>query len=132
MSAAGDARAGSAVGPVQQGLKEALIETLTAILSPVQEVRAAAEEQIKVLEVTEEFGVHLAELTVDPQGALAIRQLASVILKQYVETHWCAHSEKFRPPETTDQILKKLQNWMCSNCLNCKTSRIGKRDCFRD
>lgn len=43
----------SVAGPVQQGLKEALIETLTAILSPVQEVRAAAEEQIKVLEVTE-------------------------------------------------------------------------------
>ena len=46
-------RSGSAAGPVQQGLKEALIETLTAILSPVQEVRSAAEEQIKVLEVTE-------------------------------------------------------------------------------
>lgn len=43
----------AAGGPVQQGLKEALIETLTAILSHVQEVRAAAEEQIKVLEVTE-------------------------------------------------------------------------------
>lgn len=105
MSAAGDAR----LGPVQQGLKEALIETLSAILSPVQEVRAAAEEQIKVLEVTEEFGVHLAELTVDPQGALAIRQLASVILKQYVETHWCAHSEKFRPPETTDQAKAAIR-----------------------
>ncbi|KAK5608766.1 Importin 9 [Crenichthys baileyi] len=111
MSAAGDARA---VGPVQQGLKEALIETLTAILSPVQEVRAAAEEQIKVLEVTEEFGVHLAELTVDPQGALAIRQLASVILKQYVETHWCAHSEKFRPPETTDQAKAAIRELLPS------------------
>uniref|UniRef100_A0A4W6C802 Importin 9 n=1 Tax=Lates calcarifer TaxID=8187 RepID=A0A4W6C802_LATCA len=93
----------------KQGLKEALIETLTAILSPVQEVRAAAEEQIKVLEVTEEFGVHLAELTVDPQGALAIRQLASVILKQYVETHWCSQSEKFRPPETTDQAKAAIR-----------------------
>ncbi|XP_039971664.1 importin-9 isoform X2 [Xiphias gladius] len=109
MSAAGNARSGSAAGPVQQGLKEALIETLTAILSPVQEVRAAAEEQIKVLEVTEEFGVHLAELTVDPQGALAIRQLASVILKQYVETHWCSQSEKFRPPETTDHAKAAIR-----------------------
>eukprot|EP00064_Thunnus_orientalis_P013015 superscaffoldBa00002064_g13052 len=109
MSAVGSARSGSAAGPVQQGLKEALIETLTAILSPVQEVRAAAEEQIKVLEVTEEFGVHLAELTVDPQGALAIRQLASVILKQYVETHWCSQSEKFRPPETTDQAKAAIR-----------------------
>ncbi|KAM7422931.1 hypothetical protein PAMA_010801 [Pampus argenteus] len=109
MSAVGGARSGSVTGPVQQGLKEALIETLTAILSPVQEVRAAAEEQIKVLEVTEEFGVHLAELTVDPQGALAIRQLASVILKQYVETHWCSQSEKFRPPETTDQAKAAIR-----------------------
>ncbi|KAF6722476.1 Importin-9 [Oryzias melastigma] len=109
MSAAGNARSGSGAGPVQQGLKEALMETLTAILSPVQEVRTAAEEQIKVLEVTEEFGVHLAELTVDPQGALAIRQLASVILKQYVETHWCSHSDKFRPPETTDQAKAAIR-----------------------
>ncbi|XP_048878263.1 importin-9 [Brienomyrus brachyistius] len=100
----------SAAGPVQQGLKEALIETLTAILSPVHEVRAAAEEQIKVLEVTEEFGVHLAELTVDPRGALAIRQLASVILKQYVEIHWCSQSEKFRPPETTDRAKAAIRD----------------------
>uniref|UniRef100_A0A8C2T3W4 Lysine demethylase 5B n=1 Tax=Coturnix japonica TaxID=93934 RepID=A0A8C2T3W4_COTJA len=102
-AAAGGAGGGGGAGPVAQGLKEALVETLTGILCPVQAVRAAAEEQVKVLEVTEEFGVHLAELTVDPQGALAIRQLASVILKQYVETHWCSQSEKFRPPETTER-----------------------------
>ncbi|XP_035871902.1 importin-9 isoform X3 [Phyllostomus discolor] len=112
MAAAAAAGAATGLpGPVAQGLKEALVDTLTGILSPVQEVRAAAEEQIKVLEVTEEFGVHLAELTVDPQGALAIRQLASVILKQYVETHWCAHSEKFRPPETTERakaVIREL------------------------
>ncbi|XP_052329209.1 importin-9-like isoform X1 [Oncorhynchus keta] len=107
MSAAGP-RSASA-GLVQQGLKEALIDTLTAILSPVQEVRAVAEEQIKVLEVTEEFGVHLSELTVDTQGALAIRQLASVILKQYVETHWCSLTEKFRPPETTDRAKAAIR-----------------------
>nr|KAF6395287.1 importin 9 [Rousettus aegyptiacus] len=110
-AAAGAGAACGLPGPVAQGLKEALVDTLTGILSPVQEVRAAAEEQIKVLEVTEEFGVHLAELTVDPQGALAIRQLASVILKQYVETHWCAQSERFRPPETTERakgVIREL------------------------
>ena len=48
--------------------------------------------------------MHLAELTVDPQGALAIRQLASVLLKQYVEAHWAQMSEKFRPPETSDAV----------------------------
>ncbi|AWP02534.1 Importin 9 [Scophthalmus maximus] len=62
-----------------------------------------------VLRHVVEFGVHLAELTVDPQGALAIRQLASVILKQYVETHWCSQSEKFRPPETTDHAKAAIR-----------------------
>lgn len=31
-------------------------------------------------------------------------QLASVVLKQYVENHWCAQSEKFRLPETTERV----------------------------
>ena len=31
-------------------------------------------------------------------------QLASVILKQYVEAHWNSGAEKFRPPETTDAV----------------------------
>lgn len=35
-------------------------------------------------------------------------QLASVILKQYVETHWCSQSEKFRPPETTERVIVVL------------------------
>lgn len=91
----------AAVEDRNRSLKQALVESLTAILSPDQQARQMAEEQLKVLEVTEEFGVHLAELTVDRDGALAIRQLASVILKQYVEAHWTVNAEKYRAPETT-------------------------------
>lgn len=36
-----------------RSLKEALFESLTAILSPIQDVRTSGEEQIKALEVTE-------------------------------------------------------------------------------
>uniref|UniRef100_A0A8I3RZK4 Importin 9 n=1 Tax=Canis lupus familiaris TaxID=9615 RepID=A0A8I3RZK4_CANLF len=45
-----------------------------------------------------------------PLGLFSL-QLASVILKQYVETHWCAQSEKFRPPETTERakiVIREL------------------------
>lgn len=38
---------------VSHSLKKALIESLTAILSPQQEIRIHGEEQIKLLEVTE-------------------------------------------------------------------------------
>lgn len=52
-----------------------------------------------------EFGVHLAELTLDTNGPLAIRQLSSVLLRQYVDAHWCKHSEKFRDPETPEHVM---------------------------
>ena len=65
-----------------------------------------------------EFGVHLAELTVDPNGPLAIRQLASVLLKQYVEAHWSQNSDKFRAPETTEAVSNQVSR------LRCKVPKI--------
>uniref|UniRef100_T1IP27 Importin N-terminal domain-containing protein n=1 Tax=Strigamia maritima TaxID=126957 RepID=T1IP27_STRMM len=96
-------------GDVSRTLKEALFETLSAILSPIHNVRASAEEQLKILEVTEDFGIHLAELTVDSNGILAVRQLASVLLKQYVDIHWSAHADKFRPPETSENAKGNIR-----------------------
>lgn len=97
------------LGDVQGSLREALYETLNGILSPHRETRQAAEQRIQALEVTEEFGIHLTEFVVDPNGQLAIRQLASVILKQYVETHWCSLAEKFRPPEIKPHTREKIK-----------------------
>ncbi|XP_022099879.1 importin-9-like [Acanthaster planci] len=99
-------------GDVSRSLRDAICDSLTAILSPQQDVRNMGEEQLKVLEVTEEFGVHLAQLTLDPNGALAIRQLASLILKQYVEAHWSTLSEKFRPPVTTDEAKAEIRKML--------------------
>ncbi|CAL1541790.1 unnamed protein product [Lymnaea stagnalis] len=91
-----------AEGDRNRSLKEIIYDSLNAILSPDLLTRSGGEDQIKALEVTEEFGVYLAEITVDTQGPLAIRQLASVLLKQYVQCHWSQQSEKFISPETTD------------------------------
>lgn len=63
---------------------------------------------ILLLSVFIEYGVFLAELTVDLSYSLAIRQLASVLLKQYVEVHWSQHSDKYRPPETTEAVISIL------------------------
>lgn len=51
----------------------------------------------------------LAELVIDPSGPLAIRQLSSIVLKQYVEAHWTSVSEKFVGPEATD----KARHYFC-------------------
>ena len=42
-----------------RSLKQALVESLTAILSPDQQARQMAEEQLKVLEVTEGKDIYL-------------------------------------------------------------------------
>lgn len=97
---------------VSRTRKEALFETISGILSPSQEIRLCAEEQIKALEVTDEFGVHLTELTLDPNGHLPIRQLASVLLKQYVEAHWSSQSEKFVAPQTTDEAKAAIRHML--------------------
>lgn len=94
---------------VQGSLKEALYETLTGILSPDYETLKTAERKIQALEVTEEFGIHLTEFVIDPNGHLPIRQLASVLLKQYVETHWCSLAEKFRPPELNNAVKERIK-----------------------
>ncbi|XP_074644656.1 importin-9-like [Tubulanus polymorphus] len=93
-----------------RSLKEALLDSLTASMSPQKDIRAAGEEQIKALEVTEEFGVHLAELTVDAHAPLALRQLACLLLKQYVECHWSQMSEKYRIPETSPAAKAAIRN----------------------
>lgn len=51
-----------------------------------------------------EFGVVLAELTASTDVALPYRQLASVLLKQYVESHWNSLSDKFCEPVPDDHV----------------------------
>jgi len=55
-----------------------------------------------------EFGVYLTEFTVDTSVAVEVRQLASLLLKQYVEVHWSQHSDKFRQPETTERVTTRM------------------------
>ena len=94
---------------VQGSLKEALFETLNGILATDRDSRQAAEQRLSALEVTEEFGIHLTEFVVDPNGPLAVRQLASVLLKQYVENHWSSLAEKFRPPELKPRVKEEIK-----------------------
>lgn len=49
-----------------------------------------------------EYGRHLSELTVDGELSPPLRQLASVMLRQYVDTHWTPASDKFQPPEPSE------------------------------
>lgn len=78
-------------------VKDALIESLNGSLSPDAHTRKGAEERLKALEVTEQYPVILMEIVLATgEGVLSppLRQLASVVLRQYVDTHWSTIAEK--------------------------------------
>ena len=93
-------------------LKVATLDTLCGLLSPDQGTRHQAEEQVKALEVTDEFGVCLCELVLEEGQQLAVRQLAAVMLKQYIDVHWSVDSDKFRPPETSGVAKQAIRNML--------------------
>ena len=59
------------------------------------------EQQLEALQVTDEYGVHLTEITLHREGPLPLRQMAGLLLKQYVDAHWSCEAEKFKEPEAT-------------------------------
>ena len=65
--------------------------------------------------VFSEFGVALTELTLEHDGLLQIRQMAALLLKQYVDTHWSSLSEKFKGPETSVQAKATIRSMYSKN-----------------
>lgn len=93
-------------------LRQALFDAISSLLSVDQSARLSAEEQVKALEVTDEYGVHLCEFTLEPSGALPIRQMAATLLKQYIDCHWSQDGEKFRSPETTPNAKMAIRQML--------------------
>ena len=65
------------------------------------------------------------EMTLDGQGSLPVRQMAALLLKQYVDTHWCEDAEKFRPPEATPQAKAMIRKHLPMG-LKESISKVGK------
>ena len=87
-----------------------LLETISGLMSTDPVTRTQAEDQLKTLENTLEFGLHVTELTLEQEAAPPVRQMASVLLKQYITDHWSQESSQFRPPETPPAIKATLRN----------------------
>lgn len=45
----------------------------------------------------------------DKSENLGFRQLAAVILNQYIESHWTPLSDKFREPEVTEAAKAQIK-----------------------
>ncbi|XP_047141336.1 importin-9 isoform X1 [Hydra vulgaris] len=105
-------------------LKKLTVESLLGSFSFNHEERIKAEDQIKILETMDDFGLILTEITIEVSFPVDLRQLASVLLKQYIDCHWSSLSEeKFRPPEVSPDV-KSLIRQNLPNGLQDENSKI--------
>lgn len=70
------------------------------------------------------FGIYLSEIILDVKYQLPIRQLATVLLKLYIDSHWGKLSEeKFKPPEVLPEA-KAVMRELLPRALNDPNSII--------
>ena len=70
-----------------------------------------------------DYGVILAEVAHTPHIELPLRQLSSVVLKQYVESHWSQESGKFCEPQVTAEA-KRIVKHLLLTILGSEQSKI--------
>lgn len=75
-----------------------LLNCLSATLDVNPGTRKAAEDALETASTQPGYGIALAKLILDKALPLGLRQLAAVVLKQYVKQHWLEGEEKYRPP----------------------------------
>jgi len=91
-------------------LKEALYDNLLGTLSDNANRRNQAEQQIKLLEVVNDYGIYLTELALDKNIDWPVRQLASVLLKQFVNAHWSKSKDRYSEPQLSSTDKSKIRD----------------------
>lgn len=75
-----------------------LLNCLSATLDPSHEVRTFAEASLNQASLQPGFGSALAKVAANRELPLGLRQLAAVLLKQFIKKHWQEGEESFEHP----------------------------------
>ncbi len=70
-----------------------------------------------------EYPLILVNLLINQSNEFAVRQLAGVLAKQFIEVHWSQNSDKFQEPEI-DQFAKLKIRHLLPLALNDQSSKI--------
>lgn len=88
-----------------------LLNCLTATLDTSQEVRSFAEASLNQASLQPGFGGALSKVAANRELPLGLRQLAAVLLKQFVKKHWQEGEENFEHPVVSSdekEIIRRL------------------------
>ncbi|XP_008446520.2 uncharacterized protein LOC103489226 isoform X3 [Cucumis melo] len=88
-----------------------LINCLSATLDPNHEVRSFAEASLNQASLQPGFGVALSKVAANRELPVGLRQLAAVLLKQFIKKHWQEGDELFEHPAVSideKAVIRKL------------------------
>ncbi|XP_057447978.1 uncharacterized protein LOC130739637 [Lotus japonicus] len=88
-----------------------LLNCLSATLDPNQEVRRFAEASLDQASHQPGFGSALSKVAANKELAVGLRQLAAVLLKQFVKKHWQEGEDSFEPPVVSSdekEIIRRM------------------------
>lgn len=98
-----------------------VLQCLSSCLDP--SVRQAAETQLQEEASRELYGVVLAKIALAPEVSIELRQLAAVLLRQYIKTHWVEGERGFVPPQTSESDKHQIRQALPSG-LHDPSSKI--------
>ena len=87
-----------------------LLLILTNCLDSNKSVRSAAESNLAFVLKVKDIAITLLSLSISNDIHVSLRQMAIVILKNYIDTYWSSRTEKFIGPETTETVKEQLRS----------------------
>ncbi|CAH8551803.1 unnamed protein product [Schistosoma intercalatum] len=92
---------------------QAILSAFSIVLGHGIGDRQAAEQSLTALEVLEDYPIKVANIFLNDQLCVELRQLAGITLKNYVAAHWSETScMSFKPPETCDNAKSLIRSGM--------------------
>ncbi|KAG4403351.1 hypothetical protein GLYMA_01G093902v4 [Glycine max] len=88
-----------------------LLSCLSATLDPNPEVRCFAEASLDQASRQPGFGSALSKVAANKELVVGLRQLAAVLLKQFVKKHWQEGEDSFEPPVVASdekEIIRRM------------------------
>ncbi|XP_073131458.1 uncharacterized protein [Henckelia pumila] len=91
-----------------------LISCLNASLDPDHQVRTFAETSLQQVSSQSGFGVALASIAANRNLSFGLRQISSVLLKQYIKKHWSEDEEGFEHPVVSSDEKSSIRGILLS------------------
>ncbi|KAJ8637202.1 hypothetical protein MRB53_011469 [Persea americana] len=87
-----------------------MLDCLTSTLNTNQDVRSFAEASLQQASLQPGFGVALSKIVVNKEFPVGLRQLAAVLLKQFIKQHWQEDEESFIQPVVSIEEKVAVRN----------------------